>query len=253
MIIIDSEIYEELAENIAPMMANNRIETRFELSRYNKTYTFILQAIVYEKRDIIPIWWEMSTTLDKNEVDNDFSFDRLKKYIEDMTTLLTCDGSYFRCKINGDECEGIIVVAPNKEGKINAYLCQDVAIGDRPSDCRGYKYGWNVLSGSKKDLMQTDVESFKIISRPKIQKQPSKDCQYGDILSDGKVRLEVIFRSGELVVCKRSDGTATKNYTLDELYNLGFRKKKTIVITRAEAQRELAKARGVSVDSINIE
>ena len=169
-----------------------------------------------------------------------------------MENLLSCDGLRFRCKIEGKRCEGIIAVAPNATGEIHAYLCQNVKDGQRPYNCRGYKYGWIVWSGSENDLRNEKVEDFKIVPNPQAPKQPSKDYQYGDILTDGKVQLEVIFCSGELVVCKRSDGTATKNYTLDELYNLGFCKNKMIIITREEAQRELAKARGVSVDSINI-
>ena len=66
---------------------------------------------------------------------------------------------------------------------------------------------------------------------------------------------EIIFRSGELVVAKLN-GSASKNYTCDEFYELGYRldieplseEKKTVEIS----MDEIAEKWGISKDQLRI-
>ena len=75
----------------------------------------------------------------------------------------------------------------------------------------------------------------------------------GDKLRNGDGdEAEVIFRSGELVVLKNSIGRASMNYTLDELFERGFRlivEEENLVELTLE---DVAKLKGVSVDRIRI-
>ena len=50
-----------------------------------------------------------------------------------------------------------------------------------------------------------------------------KDWQVGDKITKSGMTMEVIFRSGKLVVCELANGAASFNYTCDELYNFGYR------------------------------
>ena len=66
---------------------------------------------------------------------------------------------------------------------------------------------------------------------------------------------EVIFRSGELVVCKRENGNATYNFTCDELYTSGFRlvyepdpESEIVEVT----MDEIAKMKGIPVERLHI-
>lgn len=82
-----------------------------------------------------------------------------------------------------------------------------------------------------------------------------KDWQVGDKVTDGIRAWEVIFRSGELVVCKNECDQATSNYTCDELYNSGCRlvadpepEDETVELT----MDEIAEKVGIPVEKLRI-
>ena len=76
------------------------------------------------------------------------------------------------------------------------------------------------------------IMDFEIIPRAP---ETYKDWQVGDIVARNdktKRTKEVIFRSGELVVCKNADGDIDGGYTCEQLHRLGFR----LVLTDIERQ-----------------
>lgn len=81
-----------------------------------------------------------------------------------------------------------------------------------------------------------------------------KNWQVGDKITDGLESLEVIFRSGELVVCKDSDDEACGSYTCNELHKRGYR----LVVESEEEEiievmmDEIAKMKGVPVERLHI-
>lgn len=175
-----------------------------------------------------------------------------------MKNLLKCDGRRFRCKIEGTPVKGKIRVEDND----SVYLCQNERRGDDARDKYGYKYSWSVLSGSNKELTYSDVSDFVLFPSTPDEIESYKDWQVGD-----KVRLtastvpyflapygEIIFRSGELVVAKLN-GSASKNYTCDEFYELGYRldieplsEEKTVEIS----MDEIAEKWGIPKDQLRI-
>lgn len=133
-----------------------------------------------------------------------------------MENLLNCNGRMFRAKIKGVYCAGKIRV----EGSC-IYLCNNNK--DRSIGCSnkfGYKCAWYVGRGD--ELIYYHVTDFHIVPTA-AEIESYKDWQVGDKLKYGSTTREVIFRFGELVVCKYEDGQATNNYTCDELYRKGFR------------------------------
>ena len=130
------------------------------------------------------------------------------------------------------------------------YLCQDQKCGAGCEDKLGYKGSWRVAYGSMYDLAREGVEDFQLVD---ISPSEYKDWQVGDeVINDSGDRAEIIFRWGELVVLKNSIGRASVNYTLDELFERGFR-----LIVEEEVLVELtlddvARMKGVSVDRIRI-
>lgn len=138
-----------------------------------------------------------------------------------MKDLLKCDGRMFSAKIEGEKVSGKITV---EDGYV--YLCQDMFDGKDSRNKRGYKYSWSVRDGSKEGLENNSVSEFRLIKWTEEMVEAYKDWMVGDRLAKkGEDTLfEVIFRSGELVVLKSvSNGVAGHNFTVDELYNLGFR------------------------------
>lgn len=77
------------------------------------------------------------------------------------------------------------------------------------------------------------IMDFEIVPR---DPETYKDWQVGDkvkrIVDELIANEEVIFRSGELVVCKTDNETASRNYLCDELFNDGYR----LVLTDIEKQ-----------------
>lgn len=127
-----------------------------------------------------------------------------------MENLLKCNGRRFRAKIEGVKCDGKIRV---EDGLV--YLCQNEKDGKSCYNKFGYKYSWVLpsLSVSELELYSTtaaDIEAYK-------------DWQVGDKMTKIGETMEVILRSGKLVVCELGDGTASANYTCDELYDNGWR------------------------------
>lgn len=135
-----------------------------------------------------------------------------------MENLLKCDGRRFRAKIDGTPCEGKIRV---EDGC--AYLCQNEENGTDCDDKLGYKYSWVVRDGSHEELVSRDVTDFTILPTTAAEIEAYKDWQVGDKIIMGDYLREVIFRCGEVVICKYDDEGATNPYTCDELYNEGWR------------------------------
>lgn len=135
-----------------------------------------------------------------------------------MENLLNCDGRRFRAKIDGVECEGRIQVYRD-----NVFLCQDAIRGCPFDNDLGYRYSWNVQSGTEDDLLNNKVSDFCLVVMTAAEIEAYKDWRVGDKVKKGNVCWEVIFRSGKLVVCENDGDCATSNYTCDELYDGGFR------------------------------
>lgn len=149
---------------------------------------------------------------------------RRKKWInktEQITTmenLLKCDGRRFRAKIYGTICEGNIKVLGD-----TVYLYQNIAGTKLNKKQFGYERCVGVGIGDENSLAIGYITNFHLLPRSAAEIEAYKDWQVGDKVTDGGRVWEVIFRSGELVVCKKECGRATTNYTCDELYSYGFR------------------------------
>lgn len=167
-----------------------------------------------------------------------------------MENLLQCKGKKFKANINDLPAEGRIQV---EEGSI--YLCQDASSGSSCEDKLGFKYSWCIGDGSEMALIKNGVSNLCIRPSTKEEAESFKDWQVGDKLVYESNTWEVIFRSGELVVCKRENGNATYNFTCDELYTLGFRlvyepdpESEIVEVT----MDEIAKMKGIPVERIHI-
>lgn len=167
-----------------------------------------------------------------------------------MENLLECDGKRFACKIYGTEVTGIITV---EDGKV--YLCQNVRDGIGCLDKKGYSCSWAVEDGSARELSSHGVIDFRLYPLTRSEVDSYKDWQVRERLTEGSIILTVIFRSGELVVCKNEDGNASGPFTCDELYNSGFRlvpedlEEDTPVEVTLE---EIAAWKGIPVDKLKI-
>lgn len=167
-----------------------------------------------------------------------------------MENLLQCKGKKFKANIHNIPVEGRIQVE-----KRSIYLCQDVSNGSSCKDKLGFKYSWYIGDGSEMALTKNDVSNLCIRPSTKEEAESFKDWQEGDKLVSGSNIWEVIFRSGELVVCKRENGNATYNFTCDELYTSGFRlvyepdpESEIVEVT----MDEIAKMKGIPVERLHI-
>lgn len=166
-----------------------------------------------------------------------------------MENLLNCNGRKFSAKIRGTYAEGLIRV---EDGRV--YLCQNMKNGAGCGDKLGFSFSWQVNKGSRDDLESTDVTDFCLIHVTAEEIEAYKSWQVGDKITDGLESLEVIFRSGELVVCKDSDDEACDNYTCNELHKRGYR----LVVESEEEEiievtmDEIAKMKGVPVERLHI-
>lgn len=168
-----------------------------------------------------------------------------------MENLLKCDGRRFRAKIGDVKCDGKIRV---ENGRV--YMCQNVADGtDRCKNKLGYMFAWCIGCGCEKDIENNGVTDFRLIGMTAAEIEAYKDWQVGDKVTDVIRVWEVIFRSGELVVCKDKDGDATGNYTCNELYRRGFRlvadpepEDETVELTLDQ----IAKKVGIPVEKLRI-
>ena len=144
--------------------------------------------------------------------------------------LTKCRGLAFKAKISGKECEGRIQVEHSC-----VYLCQNIIDGAMRKDSLGFQYSWQIPNGSKEAIEANSVIDFEIIPR---DPETYRDWQVGDNVLNYNIRIakdaakEVIFRSGELVICKNTKNAIGGAYTCDELYQLGFR----LVLTDIERQ-----------------
>lgn len=167
-----------------------------------------------------------------------------------MENLLNCKGKRFKCKICGVSVEGKIQVERDK-----VFLCQNIRNGGRTTDTLGYSYSWYVNTGSKEDLEDNNVTDFKLINRTKEDIETYKDWQVGDkIIHINGNRGEIIFRSGELVIFKYYNNTASTNYTVEKLHKNGWRLdeqpiEEPIVEMTME---EIAKLKGIPVEKLRI-
>lgn len=175
-----------------------------------------------------------------------------------MENLLQCDGRRFRCKIKETPAKGRIRVENG-----NVYLCQNEMDGAEARDKYGYKYSWNVSSGSKESLALNHISNFVLTPSTPDEIESYKDWQVGDkIRCDAGVASltlglygEIIFRCGELVVAKFRD-CASPNFTCDDLHRVGYRldieplseEEKTIEIS----MDEIAEKWGISKDQLRI-
>ena len=175
-----------------------------------------------------------------------------------MENLLKCDGRRFRCKIKETPVKGRIRVENG-----NVYLCQNKQEGAE-AKCRfGYKYSWDVSSGSDKHLAYNDVSDIVLIPSTPDEIESYKDWQVGDkvyckediVIPPLSLYGEIIFRSGELVVPKFND-RAPYVFTCNELYKRGYRldieplseEEKTVEIS----MDEIAEKWGISKDQLRI-
>ena len=166
-----------------------------------------------------------------------------------MENLLNCDGRKFSAKINETYVEGLIRV---EDGE--AYLCQNQRNGYSCNDKLGFKYSWSVRDGSIGSLNDTGVTDLRLHPVTTEEIEDYKDWQIGDKITDNIETLEVIFRGGELVVCKYSDDRASCNYTCNELHRCGYRlvaepEKEDIIEVTMD---EIAKMKGVPVERLHI-
>ncbi len=136
----------------------------------------------------------------------------------EMKNLLECDGKRFACKIDGTEVIGRITVEHNE-----VYLCQNEKKGGDCRNKRGYSYSWVVDDGSQSGLSRYCVTDFRLYPLTRSEFDAYKYWQVGDQMTDGSASLEVIFRSGKVVICEDSEGHASGPFTCDELYADGFR------------------------------
>lgn len=138
------------------------------------------------------------------------------KTINKPSDLLDCRGLEFEANIDGTICKGKVQVEKNK-----VYLCQDVKDGSPCEDRLGYKYSWVTYEKSIPDSFdEWYVSNFKLIES---KDDPFKDWQVGAKLSREGNTHEIIFRSGELIICKNHNNIASSNYTCQEVYEKGFR------------------------------
>lgn len=140
----------------------------------------------------------------------------------DTMDLFKCDGRRFKAVINHLSCQGKVRV---EDGEV--YLCQNKKEGSRCKNTFGYLYSWRVSDRGEIyfDDPTIQVKNFRLTDMTAEEIETYKDWQVGD-----KVRnllfgdeMDVIFRSGELVVCKSRRGTASHNFTCKELYDRGYR------------------------------
>lgn len=115
--------------------------------------------------------------------------------------MTKCKGLNFKANIDGTPSEGKIQV---ENGKV--YLCQDKQDGEDCQDKLGFMYSWTIGKGSPEDMKEicVNVTDFEIVPR---DQETYQDWQVGDRCyqpdeDDYIGIMEVIFRSGELVVLK---------------------------------------------------
>lgn len=168
-----------------------------------------------------------------------------------MKNLLECKGRRFAAKIGGTEVTGEIQV---EAGKV--FLCQDENNGAGCLDKLGYRYSWVVRDGSPDNLNETNVTDFRLTELTAEEIEAYKDWQVGDVIhcATSSDEWTVIFRSGELVVCKKSCEQASSTYTCNQLYKNGWRLKAEPVAEPVTelTLAEIAERLGVPAETLKI-
>lgn len=153
--------------------------------------------------------------------------------------LLKCQNCRFKAKVDGEEKTGRIQIVNNcikfwfdYHDELNDVICHSISMEIYS------EYGFGEF-----------FDDLEIVPRnPKTY----KDWQVGDkmerISEAFDPNIEVVFRSGEFVVCKTEQGYASINYLCDELFNEGYR----LVLTDIEKQiiEERKKAEKKCVENI---
>lgn len=99
------------------------------------------------------------------------------------------------------------------------------------------------------NLKINKVTEFRIVGMTKEEIENYKDWQVGDkIIHKDGTKGEIIFRSGKFVVFTYNDNIAYSNFTVDGLYNRGWRldekpMEEPVVEMTLE---EIAKLKGIS-------
>ena len=134
--------------------------------------------------------------------------------------LRNCHGLRFRATICDEPQEGVIKVT--SEGVILCYGEEDP----------GY-----LVTFGRRDSLSFSEQTFNILPDD-FEVDPRdpesyKDWQVGDkILDSCNKPFEVIFRYGEMMIFKESDGTAHSPFTCEEVFTRGYR----LVLTDIEKQ-----------------
>lgn len=170
--------------------------------------------------------------------------------MHEMNNLLNCNGRRFSANIAGTETSGKIRV---EDGSV--YLCQNDKHGAPCADKLDFEFSWTVGEGTPEKLVENSVTDFKLAPMTAEEIEAYKDWQVGNVIAKEDIRFEVIFRSGELVVCKTKYGDATPNYTCDELHRAGYR-----LVAEPEPEEgivkvtmdEIAEKMGVPVERLRV-
>lgn len=139
--------------------------------------------------------------------------------------LRKCHGLRFKAEIYKTQVEGIVAVEDDA-----VYLCYEKEVLGNPEHFHRRK---NVLL--EEGYNPTFISDLEIVPR---DPETYTDWQVGDKIYDSteiwekEAFKEVIFRSGELVVCKGGDEDIRGGYTCGQLHRLGYR----LVLTDVEEQ-----------------
>lgn len=136
-----------------------------------------------------------------------------------------------------------------------AFLCQNIRDGGECEDKLGYTYSWYVGTGDKDYLLMNKITNFEIVGMTKEEIENYKDWQVGDkIIHKDGTKGEIIFRSGKFVVFTFNDNVAYSNFTINGLYNRGWRlDEKPIEESFVEmTMEEIAKLKGIPVEKLRI-
>ena len=139
--------------------------------------------------------------------------------------LTKCNNLRYRAKVDGNNDYGRICVENADTGL--AFLRSDLE--------NGYIATWHCDAPTIEGICGRKVTDFEIVPR---DPETYKGWQVGDRArnprdnwSDSAYK-EIIFRSGELVICKDGNGDISGGYTCGQLHRLGYR----LVLTDIEKQ-----------------
>ena len=139
--------------------------------------------------------------------------------------MTKCNNLRYRAKVDGNNDYGRICVENADTGL--AFLRSDLE--------NGYIATWHCDAPTIEGICGRKVTDFEIVPR---DPETYKGWQVGDRArnprdnwSDSAYK-EIIFRSGELVICKDGNGDISGGYTCGQLHRLGYR----LVLTDIEKQ-----------------